>query len=301
MTTVMFWSPDNGQGKTSAHTVITAITAALQYRARLLLCHNDERGHGVEYGITADLSEPVADIWKNGPGIDRLHYLQQSGILNAGNVTDYMVPLVRDRLHLLAGTQHAHNEANRNPVFWNNLFQAASHHYDLVLMDAGCGEDKLPLLELADLVVVNLGQNRESLHNFFANPLYADWEWSSSWMPVIGAYQPKGKLTETEISRRFGLQRQLYTLNHCQPLQDAWNVQRLLSFMRNRLVLDWPEQQLGQFFRQSFLLTSGILEQLEQQENAALPQQAVLAGERSSIHRIRHLALKMPSLVYSPV
>lgn len=271
MTTVMFWSPDAGHGKTSSHTAIAAITTALQYRARLLLCHNGHRGHGVESACAEDLAEKAAEVWMEGPGIDRLHYLQQSGILNGHNVSDYMVPLIRGRLDLLSGTRHSQEDAGFGDSFWRSLLASASEAYDLVVLDAGAGEDKLPLLEMADLVVVNLSQHMEQLHHFFAHPAYADWAASSCWIPVLGAYRAESKINLAHINHTFGLKRPLYAIRDCQPFHDAWNSRRLLSFMRYRLMLDWPEEQAGEFFRQSFELTTAILEGLEQLEGAPQP------------------------------
>ncbi len=268
MTTVMFWSPDAGHGKTSSHTAITAITTALQYRARLLLCHNGQRGHGIESACAEDLSEKAAEVWIEGPGIDRLHYLQQSGILNGHNVSHYMVPLIRGRLDMLSGTRYSQEDCSLNDSFWRSLLSSAGEAYDLVVLDAGSGEDKLPLLQMADLVVVNLSQHMEQLHHFFGHPAYANWASSSTWIPVLGAYRAESKINLAHITRTFGLKRRLYAIRDCQPFHDAWNSRRLLSFMRYRLMLDWPEEQAGEFFRQSFELTTAVLEELEQSEQA---------------------------------
>ncbi|WP_322904402.1 hypothetical protein [Paenibacillus campi] len=298
MTTVMFWSPDAGHGKTSSHTAITAITAALQYRARLLLCHNGHRGHGVESACAEDLAEQAAEVWMDGPGIDRLHYLQQSGILNDHNVSDYMVPLIRGRLDMLSGTRYDEQSCSPTSSFWRALLTSAGQAYDLVLLDAGSGEDKLPLLKLADLVVVNLSQHMEQLHHFFSHSVYAKWAANCAWIPVLGAYRAESKLNQTHIARTFGLKRPLYTIRDCQPFHDAWNSRRLLSFMRYRLMLDWPEQQSGEFFRQSFELTTAVLEELERLEPTKKPPWGA-SGDRIGMQRLRY-SDRMPQAVAYP-
>ncbi|MFD1884286.1 hypothetical protein [Paenibacillus wenxiniae] len=295
MTTVMFWSPDAGHGKTSSHTAITAITTALQYRAHLLLCHNGRRGHGVESACAEDLAEKAAEVWLEGPGIDRLHYLQQSGILNGHNVSHYMVPLIRGRLDMLSGTRYGQEECSLGDSFWRSLLVSASEAYDLIVLDAGSGEDKLPLLEMADLVVVNLSQHMEQLHHFFGHSVYADWASSCSWIPVLGAYRAESKINLAHIRRTFGLKRRLYAIRDCQPFHDAWNSRRLLSFMRYRLMLDWPEQQSGEFFRQSFELTTAVLEQLEQSEQTQ-PRSICSSRQYNPIPSVRY-ADRMPQML----
>ncbi len=297
MTTVMFWSPDAGHGKTSSHTAIIAITAALQYRARLLLCHNGHRGQGVESACAEDLADKAAEVWMEGPGIDRLHYLQQSGILNNHNVSDYMVPLIRGRLDLLSGTRSLQESSKLDIGFWRSFLSATSEAYDLVLLDAGAGEDKLPLLELADLVIVNLSQHTEQLQHFFSHAPYVNWAAEASWIPVLGAYRAESKISQAHITRTFGLKRPLHAIRDCQSFHDAWNSRRLLSFMRYRLMLNWPEEQVGEFFRQSFELTTSMLEELERLESTNRPMFSA-DGERTGAQRIRYVDSSTQSVAY---
>lgn len=264
MPIVMFWSPDQGHGKTSSHTAITAITAALQYRKQLLLCHTGKRGCGVEYSIMADMNQNTSSAWQEKAGVDRLRYLYQSGILNSNHLTAETISVVRDRLHLLPGTRYSSLNQGGDLAFWQFALYTASQHYDLILMDAGSGEEQLPLLTAADLIVINLSQHAEQLDHFFGNKMYQEWFHSGRCLPVIGIYNAANKINQQEINRRYKLTDSIHTIDYCQSFSDAWNTQHLLSFMRHRLILDWPEKQNGRFFRQSFLLTSGIMGMLEQ-------------------------------------
>lgn len=205
MTTVMFWSPDGGHGRTSSHTAIVAVTASLQYRLRLLLCHNQYRNQSVEAGlVSADVLMDHAHPRKR-PGIDRIRYLHKSGILTRNNVSDYMIPLLKDRLDLLIGTDEGEKKLPDYP-FWKYLFTAAGEYYDLILMDAGSGTEQMPLLAKADLVVVNLSQNAAQLKAFFHDYAHDEVLRSIPWIPVLGAYQPESLLTAASIVRKFGVQ-----------------------------------------------------------------------------------------------
>ncbi|WP_052714180.1 hypothetical protein [Paenibacillus dauci] len=261
MTTVMFWSPDGGHGRTSFHTAVTAITASLQYRLRLLLCHNQCRHHGIEAGVLS------TDILMNHahkqpvPGIDRLRYLYKSGILTRSNVSDYMISLIQDRLDLLIGTDEEGDIQPDDP-FWKFLLHTAGQDYDLILMDAGSGIKQMPLLAEADLIVVDLGQNIIHLKIFYDEYANTEVMRSKLWIPVIGAYQPESLLINSNIIRQLGIQQNVYRLNYYQDFQDAWDTHNLISFLRHRLILDRTHTESAEFLRQSFFLTAAILEQL---------------------------------------
>ncbi|WP_458122185.1 hypothetical protein [Paenibacillus sp. Z6-24] len=261
MTTVMFWSPDGGHGRTSSHTAIAAVTASLQYRLRLLLCHNQCRNQSVEAGLLS------ADVLMNHthppkrPGVDRIRYLYESGILTRNNVSDYMIPLLKDRLDLLIGTDER-EEKMPDHLFWKYLLTIAGEYYDLILMDAGSGTEQMPMLGEADLIVVNLSQNTAQLKTFFHEYAHDEVLRSIPWIPVLGAYQPESLLTAASIVRRFGVHQPMYMLNYYQAFQDAWNAQDLLSFMRYHLILDRTHTESADFLRQSFFLTAAVMEQL---------------------------------------
>ncbi|WP_046213974.1 hypothetical protein [Paenibacillus wulumuqiensis] len=261
MTTVMFWSPDGGHGRTSSHTAITAVTASLQYRLRLLLCHNQCRNHSIEAGLVAAEVRMGHTHPRKNPGVDRLHYLYKSGILTCNNVSDYMIPLLKDRLDLLIGTEER-GQKLPDHSFWKYLLTVAGEYYDLILMDAGSGAEQIPLLAEADLIVVNLSQNITQLKAFFHEYAHTEVFRSRPWIPVLGAYQPESLLTAASIVRKFSVHQSMYMLNYYQAFQDAWNTQNLLSFMRQHLILDRTHTESADFLRQSFFLTAAVMEQL---------------------------------------
>jgi len=261
MTTVMFWSPYGVHGRTAFNAAVTAITASLQYRLRLLLCHNQCRHYGIEAGVlSTDILMNYAHK-KPVPGIDRLHYLYKSGILTRSNVSDYMIPLFRDRLDLLIGTDKE-GDIQPNDPFWEFLFCTAGQDYDLILMDAGSGIKQMPLLAEADLVVVDLGQDIIHLKAFYDEYANTEVIRSKLWIPVIGAYQPESLLIHSNNIRQLGIQQNVYRLNYYQDFQDAWNTQKLISFLRHCLILDRTNTDSAELLRQSFFLTAAILEQL---------------------------------------
>ncbi|ANF97214.1 hypothetical protein AR543_15210 [Paenibacillus bovis] len=268
MTTVMFWSPDKGNSRTSSHAAITAITASLQYRLKLLLCHNQYRYHSVEAGLLStstdtDISADNADR-RSIPGIDRLYYSYKSGILTRSNVSSYMIALLQNRLDLLAGTDKA-APIPADDLFWKYMLHTAGLCYDLILLDAGSGLEQMPLLAEADLVIVNLGQDLVQLNTFFHEYAHHEVMRSRVWIPVLGAYQTESALTAAWIANQFKVEQDIYRLNAYQDFEDAWNAQNLFSFMRHQLMLDGSHDtsaQSAEFLRQSFFLAAAILEQL---------------------------------------
>lgn len=267
MSTVMFWSPQAGHGKNSSNTALVTLTAALQYRLRILVCHNQVQGESIESGLMAQGALSSTAYQESDIGIDSVQRLLSSRKLNKKNISDYTIPLLKDRLDLLPGTmiQSEFSLAEEDQK-WQDILAIANEYYDLVFVDIGSGMDKVELLKHADSVVVNMSQNMNHLQSFFTNLN----QWSNihqrPWTMVLGAYDPDAKCTVSNIRRKFGLKQNIFAIENDAEFRDAWNMQTLLPFVRRNLGIHQP-RKYAELFKQTTLLTEHVLGQLDEGHN----------------------------------
>lgn len=264
MSTVMFWSPQAGHGRTSSHTALVTLTAALQYRLRILVCHNQAQGESIESGLMAQGTIVSTAYQESDIGIDSVRRLLSSRKLNKNNISDYTIPLLKDRLDLLPGTMVAsHSSSVEEGSDWQDILNIANEYYDLVIVDVGSGMDKVELLKQADSVVVNMSQNSNHLESFFNTAS----QWANihqqPWTTVLGAYDSDSKCAVANIRRKFGLKQPIFAIENDAQFRDAWNAQTLLSFVRRNLGVTQP-RKYAELFKQTTMLTEHILTQLNE-------------------------------------
>lgn len=264
MSTVMFWSPQAGHGRTSSHTALVTLTAALQYRLRILVCHNQAQGESIESGLMAQGSMISTAYQESDIGIDSVRRLLSSRKLNKNNISDYTIPLLKDRLDLLPGTMIAsHATSVEEDSDWQDILSIANEYYDLVIVDVGSGMDKVELLKQADSVVVNMSQNINHLETFFNNAN----RWANihqqPWTTVLGAYDADSKCAIANIRRKFSLKQNIFAIENDAQFRDAWNAKTLLSFVRRNLGVTQP-RKYAELFKQTTMLTEHLLAQLNE-------------------------------------
>src|SRR5690606_31316759 len=104
-------------------------------------------------------------------GIDAMVRLIKTGQLNAEDIHNYSKTFLNERLDLLTGSTspiRLPNEAKYMP----SIFNVAKDHYNFIFVDVSSGlqsEVTKEILNIADLIVVNLNQNKKVLNSYFSN------------------------------------------------------------------------------------------------------------------------------------
>lgn len=270
MGTVAFWSPLQGGSGSTAHTVSVASMISLEYRVRLLLGHGGAVGERIEGAFqSGKVGLDHSFVSSQECGMDALERLCLNRRLNKGNIRDYTVPLMFDRLDFVAG--NAKREGTL-PGYRSSLLPSilscANEYYDLVLMDAGCGKEELDLrgdgalLSAADLIVVSLTQNIQSLENFFSgNQLPAAIQ-HKPYIVVIGRYDGECYCTIQNIKKRFGYNGLIHGIPYSTGLLDAWNMKAVLPFIHRSRHLN-KQQPTFSFYESVRSLSKDIIGQLD--------------------------------------
>ncbi|WP_438350948.1 hypothetical protein ACP8HI_10030 [Paenibacillus sp. FA6] len=239
MGTVAFWSPLQGGSGSTAHTVSVTSMIGLEYRARLLLGHGGAAGERIEGAFqTGKEALNCSFVSRQDYGMDALERLSLNRRLNKENIRDYTVPLMFDRLDFVAGNEKREGTLpGYRSSLLPSILSCANEYYDLVLMDAGCGCEELDLrgdgalLSAADLIVVSLTQNIQSLENFFSGSQLPVALQHKPYIVVIGRYDSDSYCTIQNVKKRFGFNGSIHGIPYSTDFLDAWNMKSVLSFI----------------------------------------------------------------------
>mgnify|MGYP001165759856 FL=1 len=252
---VVFWSPVPGQTGTTSNLVALSALLGLEYSSYLLLFgHLQSRRASLEQALMRRRTQEGDELTHAADtGIDALERLLRNRKLTPAMVRDYTVPLLKDRLDLLPGS----NKPDK--VFVPGmkdvlplLLETAGSYYDLVLIDGGSGTGSAwtqTLLQHADLVVVNLNQNRLVLDRFFGHQEADERPGGKKRILLLGQYDCYSSYTAKNIARRYRVKEPLLPVPHNAGWMDATREGRAIDFcFRNRNV---PRDHENHFFVQS--------------------------------------------------
>jgi MinD-like ATPase involved in chromosome partitioning or flagellar assembly len=177
-------------------------------------------------------------------------------------IRDYTLPLLKDRLDLLPGS----NKPDKTFIpamkeVLQPLLDTAKRYYDLTLIDGGSGTGSgwtQALLKNADLAVVSLNQNRFVLERFFQQQDGFLKE-TKQIILVLGRYDRHSGQTAKNTARKHKASVPLYPVPHHAGFMDASQDGRAIDFMfRNRSV---PGDHENHFFMQSVrVLVQAVIE-----------------------------------------
>ena len=171
MKIIAFWSNVHGQSRTTSNMIALASAIALEdnYSSILTQTHFDfNKLDAYLIGSREYSQEVFIDV-----GIDGLTRSMKLAPLDKDVIDNYSIPLIKNKLSLLPGTT-----SDNRDIYMDSMKQSLSKmlremnkYFDFVFVDLNSGLDKISklVIEQADVVVVNLCQNRPILDDYFNN------------------------------------------------------------------------------------------------------------------------------------
>ncbi|MNM88504.1 hypothetical protein D3C81_1007230 [compost metagenome] len=233
MTTVAFW--DYGQVGTSEVAVPLAVITSLDYRIRLLLTQTGKRRSGIDEAFKEDKSYSTDVLARpNEQGMDSLMRLSGSGILNRNNISDYTMPLVRERLDLAHGPEFGEAGLLRYQEYqFNHLLQVANERYDLVLIDSpGTGAFNEMTMKAGEVMVILLKQNTRLFEAYFEEANYNPLLINKPHVLVIHHYDADQHCSISNIKRKYGCKAPIIGIPYNREYADAWNSREVIAFFK---------------------------------------------------------------------
>lgn len=246
---IAFWSPMHGTGVT-ANMLAVSLSVAEQEETRLLLTET-EGGNMSNELVSNGLCEQRG-YRSDESGIDGVIRYFKSGILTREIMENCSIDLT-GRLSLLAGAGREvmdTTDSNHLRKMVGRIFDIAQDYFDWVIIDTLSGYSKASIDTIADadIVVVNLRQNRHMLDALFANEEFLKLN-KDKLFYLFGSYDPNSKYNLSNLRRMYRHINQNNSggLPHCTTFMDAMTDSRTLRyFAAGQVAEEYGEQE---FFR----------------------------------------------------
>lgn len=198
---IAFWSPMHGTGAT-ANMLAIALTVAAKKDRSILLTQTHYCMNNLEKPLMGDVAENGRSEYFRDIGIDAVIRYFKAGMLSREILDSCAVDLTSN-LSLLAGTRQASRNTYETGVLHDivgHVLNTAQDYYDWVVVDTNSGysSSSLETVENADVVVVNLRQNRMMLDELFSNGNYKRFDPDRMFF-LFGSYDPDSKYNLSNI------------------------------------------------------------------------------------------------------
>lgn len=225
--TVVSWSPVHGQGATTSNVAALAAHYSLTNRNHSLITHTQLNFSSLEllFGKEKTKSKGFEDS-----GMVALERLAVSKLLKPEAINDYTEAIYANRLDLLGGTQ---DQALENQKLLEVLLRTTGDAYDVVWIDAHSGtrnEITQKLLKSADLILVNLPQNRFVLDRFFNGDDFPKELEGQNIVILISQYDEDISFNIRKIKRKYKTKYPIYPIYYSRQFKEAsnqWNISEM--------------------------------------------------------------------------
>ncbi|MNW32599.1 hypothetical protein D3C74_95440 [compost metagenome] len=241
--TIVCWSPVSGQAGATSNLMAVAALLGLEYTARsVLFGHTASSFAALEQGFTRTSWQQGDLLSGTDMGVDALLRLVQNQKLQPSKIYNYTLPLLKERLDMLPGSERTDESFMLTAMPWlTAMLDMAKRAYDLVLVDGGCGARSawtMKLLQEADVLVICLPQNKLVLQQFFRHVSMQELLESKKHLLVFGQYDRHSVWTAKNLLRQFGKQREVaYPISYNTGwLDNRQHGDALRYFNRNRQV-----------------------------------------------------------------
>lgn len=252
---VAFWGPVHGQVRTTSNMVAIATTIALDHHVRTLMTHTHFERSTMEKAYTKLRQINSPTLGAGAMGMDAIERLVQCGMLTPEGIRDNAESIIKDRLDIISGPTKQDSDEFR--VILPHIFDSYKRFYELLFIDVSSGtrnEISSLVMKHADLIVVNLSQNRTLLDPFFAKEDWLSVLDEKRVVYCIGSYERSSKMTRSRIAKLYGIsKKKIGYVPHNVRYMDAQNDQHIIDYLlRARIVkkkfLEFNEEV---FFTQS--------------------------------------------------
>ncbi|OXM15544.1 hypothetical protein [Paenibacillus herberti] len=222
---IIFWSPFEGQSRSTTNMAAVASTLALDYHMRILLTQSSEKNGDLERWLLK------SDRAGEQRGLDAVHRLFSCGMFSSEGLRDHAEPILRERLDLLASRNLTEDQIQE---LMPHILEGYRRFYDLLFVDlSACTGSELRsyLLDKADVIVTSVNQNRLLLDRYF-NDIRRELPSGKSVLSCIGSYERGSKLHKDRIMRQYGIsKKEIGAVPRNVRLMDAQNEGQLMTYL----------------------------------------------------------------------
>jgi len=225
--TIVCWSPVHGQGANTSNTVALAAVASLETPYKSLLTHTQ-----LSYSTMEGMFSKKKTQGYDDGGIVALKRLVKSKLLKPDDVPDYTDTIYKSRLDFLPGGSLNTGDNEAEQMLYT-ILRAAQKKYDLLWIDAHSGDANSTistLLSQADLILVNLPQNKYIVEKFFTSSMYLEVLMDKPYLIVLGQYDNKANYSLRNMRRQYKVKAPMFAIPYETSFRDAVNQETVTEF-----------------------------------------------------------------------
>lgn len=224
--TIVSWSPVHGQGTTTSNIAALAAHYALSHENHSVITHTQLNYSSLE-SLFGKYKTAVKGFEESG--LIAIERLIKSQSIKPDAVRDYTETIYSGRLDLLGGS-YANNDVTEKML--GKLLKVTEDAYDLVWVDAHSGtrsEITRKTLNNADLVIVNLPQNRFILDHFFLEDFPNELK-EKEVIYLISQYNHESKFNIRKMKRQYKISEQVFPIPFSKQFRDAANSSNIADY-----------------------------------------------------------------------
>lgn len=259
--TIVSWSTVHGQSGTTANTVALSSMFALDHPYRSLLTHTQLTFSTLEFLYAQ--GKRALDF--DDVGMEALERLVISKLIKPDAISDYTDTIYKNRLDLLFGKKERNEDEAKKDHIIRTILDAAKEFYDVLWVDAHSGNFRKTtksLIEEADLVLVNLPQNRYVIDRFFSGEDFPAELKNKDYIVLISMYDENISYSLRNIKRSHKVKVPIFGVPYCKNFKDATNLQSVSEFFYRSLQVKKGDDSFA-FIRNLREINNFILKKFE--------------------------------------
>lgn len=224
---IVTWSPIAGQGGSSTLTSSLASIMSLETSKKVLFTHAKQ----AKTVLDTIYKTSESDLTRGG--MEGLERLVKSKMLQPESIPDYTEPIYIGKLDYLQSGYNEEISERENTARLFAVLRAALESFDVVFANVGSGIDSIAtqeLLKQADIVLVNLPQNRYVVEKFFNGELMPEELKNRLYYVVVTNYDPKATYSVRNIKRKSKTKSKIFAFPYSTELKNAINLGNLSDF-----------------------------------------------------------------------
>ncbi len=277
---LVFWSNVHGQAGTSSNMLAAAMMNDLMYGNKSILLQTQFEMNQLEIPL---LTERKREQIRNyNIGVDRLIQGIRAGMNAKQLLTSSCISLSKQCIDFLPGTNMHHREYYENGIkeTFKEIIALAETCYEMVYIDASAGMNEFVqmIFEEADVIIVNLCQNKRVLEDFFLR-----YEIDAEKMIfVIGSYDFESEYNKKNLCKKIKALRKdiTFTVPYNIQFRDAMSRASLTEFFLQNMECEKDDDNY-EFIRELMELTHLLQKRSEecmQRPKGSTQRRAMIGG-----------------------
>lgn len=233
---IVFWSNVHGQTGTTSNLLAIAIMCSIHIKSKCIVTQTHFNLNNLE-SFLVPYTDHMDKEYLMDVGIDALTRNIKTSPLDREIIENCTISFLNKQLNLLPGTAKINKEIYENDInrTITGILRAVEQYYDFVFIDTNSGKNDLTkrILDDADLIIVNLSQNKSMVEEYEMNYKFEN----KKVFYLIGNYDLNSRYTIKNMFKSYHWMKEKntavipYNTEYMDALSDGQTIQYILKNM----------------------------------------------------------------------